>query len=110
MTGSSLEILRLTNTMNSYTNFIHNIPIQNFLIEDFRNKTPKELLERKLITRSAFDTLIRGRKWHKELPSTGAVGLLQSVRKALNSSSSNYTMIFEEDNQCNAAYIKNQIF
>lgn len=103
LSNNTLEILKLTNILNSNlsaTQFISDIPILDFQIDDFRYVAPQQLFEQKMISRNAYDTLIKGRKWHKEFPSTGAIGLIQSVRRALNNSKDKYTIIFEEDNVC----------
>ena len=50
---------------------------------DMRTTNPTVMRKSNLITHSAVDTLHHGRKWHKELSSTGAVGIHQSNRIAL---------------------------
>ncbi len=50
---------------------------------DMRGVAPFVMRRANLITRSGLDTLEKGRKWHKELTSGGAVGLQNSLRLVL---------------------------
>jgi hypothetical protein len=58
-----------------------------------------------MITLSAADTLDTGRKWHKELTSTGTVGLYQSNRLVLQEGVRS-VLVFEEDCQYDSRRLK----
>ena len=64
---------------------------------DLRKSKPVDLAKAHLISPNAYDTLLQGRKWHKELSSTGAVGLQQSNRLALMSSAPERSLLLLED-------------
>jgi len=63
---------------------------------DLRGSNPLHMRQVGLITHSTLDTLETGRKWHKELSSSGAVGIQQTNRLLL-SSGSDPILIIEED-------------
>lgn len=63
---------------------------------DLREKTPQELLELNLITQNGFENLINGRKYHHELSTGGAVGLVLSFLNVLKSGSGP-VLICEDD-------------
>ena len=63
---------------------------------DMRNWTPSQLYREGFITLSALDTIIHGRKWHKEFNSAGAVGIHRSNINALRSSDTSL-LLMEED-------------
>lgn len=65
---------------------------------DMRQVNPDLLRKSDLITFSSLDTLRNGRKWHKELSSSGAVGIHQTNRILL-ANGSGPVLILEED--CN---------
>ena len=54
--------------------------VNHFKAIDLRNVSAKQLYEDKLIGLTALNSIENGRKWHSELPGTGAVGLWQSNR------------------------------
>lgn len=64
---------------------------------DRRGATEDDVQE--IVSEDAYLTLKRGRKWHHELSSPGAVGLYESVRNILNMGD-NPVLIFEEDVIC----------
>jgi len=68
----------------------YNHPVQRvfkdamfFEAVDFRSKDPKELLDANLVTFNGFENLKNGRKYHHELSTPGAIGLILSVLKIL---------------------------
>lgn len=67
------------------------------LASDFRSLKPIDLFYQKYITINAYDTLMKGRKWHKELTSSGAVGLYDSNRQALRTNKHKFLLLCEED-------------
>ena len=54
-----------------------------FQAVDLRGKTPQKLLDESLITQNGFENLKNGRKYHHELSTPGAVGLILSFLKIL---------------------------
>lgn len=97
---NTLQILRITIHENKAKYLSHNVIAQSFRATDTRNIMPMELLRQNLITRSAHDTIVNGRKWHKELPSTSAIGLSITVKRALRTSPTQPLFLVEEDAEC----------
>ena len=64
---------------------------------DLRSSAKEDIARARLISFNAADTLQRGRKWHKELPGTGAVGLHQSNRAAMHLSDPNRPLLLLEE-------------
>lgn len=64
---------------------------------DMRGVKMDSLRDAELVSLSAHDTLRKGRKWDKELPSAGAVGLQHSVRLALGENPDVPLLLMEED-------------
>lgn len=64
---------------------------------DLRKMPPLEALRLNLLSDSAYDSLIRGRRWHKEIDSVAAVGLQLSNLKALRMSTTRRLLLLEED-------------
>jgi len=67
-----------------------NHPVQNvfkdaklFQAVDLRSKTPQQLLDENMITLNGFENLKNGRKYHHELSTPGAIGLILSFLKIL---------------------------
>ena len=67
-----------------------NHPVQKVLKDasffqavDLRSKTPQQLLDENLITLNGFENLKNGRKYHHELSTPGAIGLILSFLKIL---------------------------
>ena len=92
--------LSLKNVSANVKKYFANAKI--FRAVDLRREVPINLAKSKLITPSGYDTLLNGRKWHKELSSKGAVGLHQSVRlvlEAIISKGEEHTslLLLEED-------------
>lgn len=56
-----------------------------FQAVDLRSKSPQKLLDEDLITLNGFENLKNGRKYHHELSSPGAIGLILSFLKILKS-------------------------
>lgn len=54
-----------------------------FQAVDLRSKNPQQLLDENLITSNGFENLKNGRKYHHELSTPGAVGLILSFLKIL---------------------------
>lgn len=67
-----------------------------FQAVDFRSKNPQQLLDENLITFNGFESLKNGRKYHHELCTTGAIGLILSFLKILKSSNGP-VLICEDD-------------
>ena len=63
---------------------------------DLRDVDASILLDKNLISFSAFESLQGGRKWHRELSSKGAVGVAQANRLALYGSD-DPLLLLEED-------------
>jgi hypothetical protein len=64
---------------------------------DARNISPKEMYRRGYVSLSALKTLLEGRKWHSEAPSAGAIGIHQSVLKALKLTPLVGLLLLEDD-------------
>jgi GR25 family glycosyltransferase involved in LPS biosynthesis len=69
-----------------------NHPVQNvfkgakfFQAVDLRSKSSQQLLDENLITLNGFENLKNGRKYHHELSTPGAIGLILSFLKILKS-------------------------
>ena len=56
-----------------------------FQAVDFRSKSPRYLLNENLITWNGFENLENGRKYHHELNTSGAIGLILSFFEILKS-------------------------
>lgn len=56
-----------------------------FQAVDLRSKTPQNLLDENLITLNGYENLKNGRKYHHELSTAGAIGLILSFVKILKS-------------------------
>lgn len=54
-----------------------------FQAVDLRGTTPQELLDKNLVTLNGFENLENGRKYHHELGTPGAIGLILSFLKIL---------------------------
>lgn len=67
-----------------------------FAAIDVRSKTHQSLLDENLITLNAFENLQNGRKYHHELGTTGAVGLVLSFLKILQANTGP-VLICEDD-------------
>ena len=75
---------------------------------DMRAMSPNNLAISGIISLNAADTLETGRKWHKELTSTGTVGLYQSNRLIMMKGD-NPVLIFEEDCVYNTKRLKDEL-
>ena len=75
---------------------------------DMRRVSTKSLVRSGMITLSAADTLDMGRKWHKELTSTGTVGLHQSNR-LLMQEGIRPVLVFEEDCKYDSHRLKTEL-
>lgn len=75
---------------------------------DMRHVSTKSLIRSGMITLSAADTLDAGRKWHKELTSTGTVGLYQSNRLLLQDGV-RPVLVFEEDCEYDMHRLKTEL-
>ena len=66
---------------------------------DLRDQSAHQLFERKMITATAAETMLQGRKWHREFSRPGAVGLAQSMIRVLGRSrnANTWTLMCEED-------------
>lgn len=64
---------------------------------DVRHVSTKSLLAANVITPSVAHTLMHPRKWHHELPSKGAVGLILAIKSALATDVSVPLLLFEDD-------------
>ena len=73
-----------------------------------RHVSTKSLIRSGMITLSAADTLDAGRKWHKELTSTGTVGLYQSNRLLLQEGD-RPVLVFEEDCEYDSRRLKSEL-
>ena len=85
----------VTYDFKKYFNNVHIIDAVNL-----KNANPVHLYNNNHITLSAYNSLEKGRKWHHELPGSGAVGLYQSYRKIcelLRYRNESMFMICEED-------------
>ena len=58
-----------------------------FQAVDLRSKNTQELLDENLVTLNGFENLKNGRKYHHELSTSGAIGLILSFLKILKSGS-----------------------
>ncbi len=67
-----------------------------FQAVDLRGESPQELLDKNLITLNGFENLKNGRKYHHELSTAGAVGLVLSFLKILKSNTGP-VLICEDD-------------
>lgn len=75
---------------------------------DMRRVSTKSLVRSGVITLSAADTLETGRKWHKELTSSGTVGLHQSNRLLLQGGA-RPVLVFEEDCRYDGHRLKTEL-
>lgn len=64
---------------------------------DLRGFETKTLVATNIIGHMAAQTLTRGRRWHHEIATKGAVGLAHAVRLALLDDSTRDLLLFEED-------------
>lgn len=64
---------------------------------DVRNVASESLVQSQFISLSSANALERGRKWHHEMPSKGAVGLAIANRLALMEDTSIPLLLLEED-------------
>lgn len=71
--------------------------VQTVQAVDLRATPPLELLRAGAITTNAFESISHGRKYHSEVPSSAAVGLVQSWVKALESTGDGHLLLCEED-------------
>jgi GR25 family glycosyltransferase involved in LPS biosynthesis len=90
-----VSIISLEKTLNH--------PVQKYFPQatffdaiDLRNETPQNLLEKNLITINAFECLQNGRKYHREISTSGAIGLILSFLQILKSSTE-AILICEDD-------------
>ena len=67
-----------------------------FQAVDLRSKTPQQLLDENLVTLNGFENLKNGRKYHHELSTPGAIGLILSFLKILKLNSGP-VLICEDD-------------
>lgn len=67
-----------------------------FQAADLRSKNPQQLLDENLITLNGFENLKNGRKYHHELSTPGAIGLILSFLKILKSNTGP-VLICEDD-------------
>ena len=63
---------------------------------DLRSKTPQNLLDENLVTLNGYENLKNGRKYHHELSTAGAIGLILSFLKILKSNTGP-VLICEDD-------------
>ena len=64
---------------------------------DARGMSPEEMYAKGYVSLSSLKTLLKGRKWHSEAPSAGAVGLHQSVLRALKLTPLVGLLLLEDD-------------
>lgn len=67
-----------------------------FQAVDLRAKTPQQLLDHNIVTFNGFENLKNGRKYHHELSTPGAIGLIISFLKILKSNTGP-VLICEDD-------------